>query len=51
MKSANDVNYYASELVDLPQIDVDEAKTQIFLTQVEGDIEHFNFLSRLKKSK
>jgi len=47
----NNSNYYASELVDLPQVEVDESKTQIFLTQVEGDIENFNFLSSLKKIK
>lgn len=51
LNSKNDANYYESELKDLPQIDVDEDKTQIFLTQVEGDIEHFNFLSSLKKIK
>ena len=49
--SRNDANYYASELVDLPQIEVEESKTQVFLTQVEGDIEHYNFLSSLKKIK
>ena len=47
----NDANYYESELVQLPQIEVPEEKTEIFLTQVEGDIEHFNFLSSLKKIK
>lgn len=51
MNSRNDANYYASELVDLPQIEAPEDRTQIFLTQVEGDVEHFNFLSSLKKIK
>ncbi len=51
MNSRNDANYYASELKDLPEIEVDNDKTQVFLTQVEGDIEHFNFLSSLKKIK
>ncbi len=51
LNSKNDANYYAAELVDLPQIDVAEEKTQIFLTQVEGDVEHNNFLSSLKKIK
>ena len=36
---------------DLPPIEVDNDKTQVFLTTVEGDIEHFNFLSSLKKIK
>jgi hypothetical protein len=51
MNSRNDLNYYESELSELPQIEVPQEKTQIFLTQVEGDIEHFNFLSSLKKIK
>lgn len=51
LNSKNDANYYESELSQLPQIDVEENKTQVFLTQVEGDIEHFNFLSSLKKVK
>ncbi|MBQ8634823.1 hypothetical protein IJX73_02045 [bacterium] len=51
MNSKNDANYYESELVQLPQIEVDESKTQVFLTQVEGDIEHYNFLSSLKRIK
>lgn len=51
LNSKNDANYYESELSQLPKIDVDDSKTQVFLTQVEGDIEHFNFLSSLKKVK
>lgn len=47
----NDANYYASELADLPAIDAKEEDTQVFLTQVEGDVEHNNFLSSLKKIK
>ena len=51
MNSRNDANYYASELKELPSINVDDDKSQVFLTQVEGDIEHYNFLSSLKKIK
>lgn len=51
LNTRNDANYYSSELVDLPSIDVDDSKTQIFLTTVEGDVEHNNFLSALKKIK
>ena len=51
MNTRNDANYYESELVDLPQIEAPEEKTQIFLTTVEGDVEHNNFLSSLKKIK
>lgn len=51
LSGRNDANYYASELADLPPIDAKEEDTQVFLTQVEGDVEHFNFLSSLKKIK
>lgn len=51
LSGRNDANYYASELADLPAIDAKEEDTQIFLTQVEGDVEHNNFLSSLKKIK
>lgn len=50
-KSRNDENYYASELAQLPPIDADEKDCQIFVTKVDGDVEHFNFLSSLKKIK
>ncbi|MCM1009714.1 MAG: AsmA-like C-terminal region-containing protein [Fusobacterium sp.] len=51
LNGRNDANYYASELADLPEIDAKEEDTQVFLTQVEGDVEHNNFLSSLKKIK
>ncbi len=51
LQGRNDANYYASELADLPAIDAKEEDTQVFLTQVEGDVEHNNFLSSLKKIK
>lgn len=50
-KSRNDENYYAAELAQLPPIDADEKDCQIFVTKVDGDVEHFNFLSALKKIK
>ncbi len=49
--SKNDTNYYKAELDELPQIDIEENKTQVFLTSVEGDVEHNNFLSSLKRIK
>ena len=49
--SRNDENYYASELAKLPAIDADEKDCQIFLTKVDGDVEHNNFISSLKKIK
>jgi hypothetical protein len=49
--SRNDSNYYASELEELPKIDVPDKDCQIFLTKVEGDVERNNFLSSLKKIK
>ena len=45
----NDVNYYSHEISELPSIDAEEKDSQIFLTTVDGDVEHFNFLSSLKK--
>ena len=51
LNSRNDANYYQSELEELPEINVPNEKTQVFLTQVEGDVEHNNFLSSLKKIK
>ncbi len=51
LNTRNDANYYQSELVDLPEINVPNDKTQVFLTQVEGDVEHNNFISSLKKIK
>lgn len=51
LSGRNDANYYAAELKDLPQIDAKDEDTQVFLTQVEGDVEHNNFLSSLKKIK
>lgn len=51
MNSRNDANYYSSELEELPQINVPDEKSQVFLTTVEGDIEHNNYLSSLKRIK
>ncbi|MCM1265659.1 MAG: hypothetical protein NC200_05615 [Candidatus Gastranaerophilales bacterium] len=49
--SRNDYNYYSSELSEIPDIEADEKDCQIFLTKVDGDVEHNNFLSSLKKIK
>lgn len=51
MGSRNDENYYSTELSQLPEIDADEKDCQIFLTKVDGDVEHNNFISSLKKIK
>lgn len=51
LNSRNDANYYAAELSQLPPIDADEKDCQIFLTKVDGDVEHNNFISSLKKIK
>ena len=45
----NDVNYYSSDISELPDIEADEKDTQLFVTKVDGDIESNNFLSSLKK--
>ncbi len=51
LTSKNDSNYYSAELSMLPPIDADEKDCQVFLTKVDGDIEHNNFISSLKKIK
>ncbi len=51
LKNGNDSNYYAAELAEIPPIDADEKDCQVFLTKVEGDVEHNNFISSLKKIK
>lgn len=51
LNNRNDSNYYAAELQQLPDIDADEKDCQIFLTKVDGDVEHNNFISSLKKIK
>ncbi len=47
----SEANYYAAELQMIPDINADEKDCQIFLTTVDGDVEHNNFLSSLKKIK
>lgn len=51
MNSKNEAHYYEAELSQLPDIDADEKDCQIFLTKVDGDLEHNNFISSLKKLK
>jgi hypothetical protein len=51
MNSRSDVNYYAIELAELPDIDANEKDCQIFLTRVEGDVVNNNYISSLKKLK
>ena len=51
LSSKNDAIYYSAEISQLPEIDADEKDCQIFLTKVDGDVEHNNFISSLKKIK
>lgn len=51
ISSRSDAHYYSAELEQLPPIDADEKDCQIFLTKVDGDVEHNNFISSLKKIK
>lgn len=51
LSARSDANYYAAELEMLPPIDADEKDCQVFLTKVDGDVEHNNFISSLKKIK
>ena len=51
LNSRNDSSYYAAELKFLPPIEADDKDCQVFLTKVDGDVEHNNFISSLKKIK
>ena len=51
LSSRNDSNYYSAEISQLPPIDAEKKDCQIFLTKVDGDVEHNNFISSLKKIK
>ena len=51
LTTRSDSNYYSAELSMLPDIDADEKDCQVFLTTVDGDVEHNNFISSLKKIK
>lgn len=51
LNSRNDSSYYSAELKFLPPIEADEKDCQVFLTKVDGDVEHNNFISSLKKIK
>lgn len=50
-KNQNIATYYASEISQIPTLKTGEKTAQIFLTTVEGDVEHNNFISSLKKIK
>jgi hypothetical protein len=47
----NDAHYYEAELSQLPELEADEKDCQIFMTKVDGDVEHNNFISSLRKLK
>ena len=50
-RSRNDENYYSAELAQIPALEAEDNDCQIFLTKVDGDVEHNNFISSLKKIK
>ena len=50
MNTRNDAHYYEAELSQLPELE-DERNAQIFMTKVDGDVEHNNFISSLRKLK
>ena len=50
MNTRNDAHYYEAELSQLPELE-NEQGAQIFMTKVDGDIEHNNFISSLRKLK
>ena len=49
--NSNESNYYAAEIEQLPDIDAPDKDCQVFLTKVDGDVEHNNFISSLKRIK
>ena len=51
LSGKNDTNYYEAELKLLPPLEVGDADAQVFLTKIDGDVEHNNFLSTLKRIK
>lgn len=44
-------NLYNAEVKEIPEIDTNDKDCQIYFTKVEGDIEHNNFISSLKRIK
>ena len=44
-------NFYSAEVNEIPKIDADEKDCQVYLTKVEGDVEHNNFISSLRRVK
>ena len=50
MTTRNDAHYYEAELSQLPELE-NEQGAQIFMTKVDGDVEHNNFISSLRKLK
>lgn len=49
--NSNETNYYSAEIKQLPELEAPERDCQIFLTKVDGDVEHNNFISSLKRIK
>ena len=47
----NESNYYANELSMIPKLESGEERAQVFLTKIDGDVIHYNFLSSLKRIK
>ena len=48
---ANRESFYEAELSLLPPLETGEDTAQVFLTQIDGDVQTTNFLSSLKKIK
>ncbi|MCR4881041.1 MAG: AsmA-like C-terminal region-containing protein [bacterium] len=51
MSSKNDASYYEEELRMIPPLAVGEKDSQVFLTRIDGDVEHNNFISSVKRIK
>ena len=51
MSSKNDASYYEEELRMIPPLAIGEKDSQVFLTKIDGDVEHNNYISSVKRIK
>ena len=51
LSSKNDASYYEEELRMIPALAIGEKDSQVFLTKIDGDVEHNNYISSVKRIK
>ena len=51
MSSKNDASYYEEELRMIPPLTIGEKDSKVFLTRIDGDVEHNNYISSVKRIK